>query len=59
MPREFGAIPGGAERLEFSADDRLPAEPLIPGEHNRDDYDLSSAGPDGVEGTADDITNWK
>jgi len=30
-----------------------------PGEHNRDDYDLSSAGPDGVEGTADDITNWK
>ena len=30
-----------------------------PGEHNREDYDLFSTGPDGVEGTADDITNWK
>jgi general secretion pathway protein G len=30
-----------------------------PGQHNPDDYDLSSAGPDGVEGTADDVTNWK
>ena len=29
-----------------------------PGQHNRDDYDLFSIGPDGVEGTADDITNW-
>jgi general secretion pathway protein G len=29
-----------------------------PGQHNRDDYDLLSVGPDGVEGTADDITNW-
>jgi len=30
-----------------------------PGQHNREDYDLFSTGPDGVEGTADDITNWK
>jgi general secretion pathway protein G len=30
-----------------------------PGQHNRDDYDLFSAGPDGAEGTADDVTNWK
>jgi general secretion pathway protein G len=30
-----------------------------PGQHNREDYDLSSVGPDGAEGTADDITNWK
>ncbi len=28
-----------------------------PGENNRD-YDLWSAGPDGREGTEDDITNW-
>jgi general secretion pathway protein G len=28
-----------------------------PGEHNKD-YDLWSAGPDGREGTEDDITNW-
>jgi general secretion pathway protein G len=30
-----------------------------PGQHNREDYDLSSSGPDGADGTADDVTNWK
>ncbi len=30
---------------------------VAPGLHN-DDYDLSSPGPDGKEGTPDDITNW-
>lgn len=30
-----------------------------PGEHNTDGYDLSSKGRDGIEGTEDDITNWK
>ena len=30
-----------------------------PGEHNTDSYDLSSKGKDGIEGTEDDITNWK
>ena len=29
-----------------------------PGTHNKDAYDLSSLGPDGVEST-DDITNWE
>ncbi len=29
-----------------------------PGQHNREDYDLFSYGPDGVEGGGDDITNW-
>ena len=28
-----------------------------PGIHNKDSYDLSSLGPDGVE-SADDVTNW-
>lgn len=28
-----------------------------PGTHNND-YDLYSLGPDGIEGTNDDITNW-
>lgn len=32
---------------------------LSPGEHNRDTYDLWSLGPDGQDGTDDDITNWK
>jgi len=30
----------------------------FPGEHNPDSYDLFSAGKDGQQGTADDITNW-
>ncbi len=29
-----------------------------PGQHNKYGYDLYSAGPDGQEGTADDIANW-
>ncbi len=29
-----------------------------PGQHNREDYDLFSYGPDGVEGNKDDVTNW-
>ncbi len=29
-----------------------------PGQYN-DDYDLSSPGPNGVEGDEDDITNWE
>ena len=35
VPRGFGEIPGRARRVEFSADDALPAEPRIPGEHNQ------------------------
>jgi general secretion pathway protein G len=30
-----------------------------PGQHNPDDYDLFSLGPDKVEGSKDDVTNWK
>ncbi|HUT56439.1 MAG TPA: type II secretion system major pseudopilin GspG [Phycisphaerae bacterium] len=29
-----------------------------PGQHNTNGYDLFSCGPDGQEGTADDIDNW-
>lgn len=36
VPRGFGAIPGDARRLEFAGDDPLPAEPAMPGEHNRE-----------------------
>ena len=45
--------------------DRMPADPWgnpyiyhFPGTHNITGYDLLSAGPDGKEGTADDIVNW-
>ena len=43
VPREFGVIPGGADRVEFRADDPLPAEPLIPGEHNRENAAAATA----------------
>ena len=36
VPRGFGPIPGEARRIEFSLEDELPAEPAIPGEHNRE-----------------------
>jgi len=31
---------------------------VCPGKHNPDSYDLHSFGPDGKDGTADDIDNW-
>ena len=43
VPRGFGAIPGGARRIEFAADDPLPAEPLIPGAHNRENAAAATA----------------
>ena len=30
-----------------------------PGKHNANGYDLLSVGPDGKEGTDDDIGNWQ
>lgn len=45
--------------------DQHPADPWgdkyiyeFPGKHNPNSYDLLSAGPDGKEGTDDDIGNW-
>ncbi len=45
--------------------DRVPPDPwghpylyVSHGQHNTNSYDLSSAGPDGIPGTPDDITNW-
>jgi general secretion pathway protein G len=44
---------------------KLPLDPwgnpyiyYYPGKHNQGSYDLLSAGPDGKEGTDDDIVNW-
>ncbi len=36
VPRDFAAVPGAGRRVEFHADDELPAEPRIPGPHNRE-----------------------
>ena len=43
VPRGFGAIPGAAQRVEFAGDDELPAEPLIPGPHNRENAAAATA----------------
>jgi UDP-N-acetylmuramoylalanine--D-glutamate ligase len=43
VPRGFGPIPGGAQRIEFSLEDELPAEPSIPGEHNRENAAAAAA----------------
>ncbi len=32
---------------------------IAPGKHNTDSYDVWSVGPDGQDGTADDIGNWE
>jgi UDP-N-acetylmuramoylalanine--D-glutamate ligase len=36
VPSGFAEIPGRARRIEFAANDELPAEPRIPGQHNRE-----------------------
>jgi UDP-N-acetylmuramoylalanine--D-glutamate ligase len=43
LPRDFGQVPGRARRVEFHADDALPAEPRIPGRHNRENAAAATA----------------
>ena len=43
VPRGFGPIPGGAQHVEFDASDELPAEPLVPGAHNRENAAAATA----------------
>jgi general secretion pathway protein G len=38
---------------------RRPYAYKYPGSHPPRDYDLSSMGPDGQEGSEDDVTNWE
>ncbi len=43
VPRGFGAVPGRGRRVEFSGTDPLPAEPRIPGAHNRENAAAAAA----------------
>jgi UDP-N-acetylmuramoylalanine--D-glutamate ligase len=43
LPRGFASVPGDAHRVEFAADDPLPAEPRIPGAHNRENAAAATA----------------
>lgn len=37
----------------------VPYKYRIPAQKSKDDYDIWSVGPDGADGTDDDIGNWK
>ena len=58
VPRGFGPVPGDARRVEFAADDTLPAEPRIRGEHNRENAAAATAAARaiGVAGRGDRAT---
>jgi UDP-N-acetylmuramoylalanine--D-glutamate ligase len=43
VPRGFEDIPGSARRIEFEPAGDLPAEPLIPGAHNRENASAATA----------------
>ena len=43
VPRSFPAVPGSGRRVEFHADDELPADPRIPGPHNRENAAAATA----------------
>jgi UDP-N-acetylmuramoylalanine--D-glutamate ligase len=43
VPRGFGPLAGRGERIEFAGDDPLPAEPLLPGAHNRENAAAATA----------------
>jgi len=43
VPIGFGDIPGDAARVEFEPSDSLPAEPKIPGAHNRENAAAATA----------------
>jgi UDP-N-acetylmuramoylalanine--D-glutamate ligase len=51
VPRGFGAVPGAGRRVEFAGDDPLPAEPAIPGAHNRENAAaaVAAAGVVGID----------
>ena len=43
VPRGFPSVPGEGRRVEFASDDPLPAEPRIPGAHNRENASAATA----------------
>jgi len=43
VPRGLGPVPGAAKRIQFFADDELPAEPGLPGSHNRENAVAATA----------------
>jgi general secretion pathway protein G len=57
--------PGNAKNWHGPYLDKIPMDPwgnnyvyYYPGKHNQSSYDLLSVGPDGKEGTDDDVVSW-
>ena len=57
VPHGFAAVPGNARRIEFTADDPLPAEPRIRGSHNRANAAAATAAARAVGVTDDAIAH--
>jgi UDP-N-acetylmuramoylalanine--D-glutamate ligase len=55
VPRGYDEVPGRGRRVEFSADDPLPAEPRIPGAHNRENAAAAVAAARAAGGSEDQI----
>ncbi len=55
VPRGFRAVPGGARRADFDADDPLPAEPLLPGAHNRENAAAATVAARAAGATEEEI----
>ena len=53
VPRGFAEATGRARRVEFAADDALPAEPRIPGAHNRENAAAAVAAARGRDTTTE------
>jgi UDP-N-acetylmuramoylalanine--D-glutamate ligase len=43
VPAGFGPVPGAGRQVEFSAEDVLPADPRLPGVHNRENAAAATA----------------
>jgi len=55
VPRDFRSVPGGARRADFDADDPLPAEPRIPGAHNRENAAAATVAARAAGATEEEI----
>ncbi len=55
VPRGFRAVPGDARRADFDVDDPLPAEPLIPGAHNRENAAAATVAARAAGATEEEI----
>ena len=55
VPRGFGDVPGKGRRTEFDAQNPLPAEPRLPGAHNRENAAAATVAARAAGATDDEI----